>query len=157
MKHGGQHWLPNIFNDFFSNDVFMRNSTTAPAINVLETEKEYKVEVAAAGMCKDDFKISIDSENDLIITMEKNCNCGCKDDGKEEKCDTKPADEKCECKGRYLRREFSYTKFQQTLVLPDNADTAKIQAKVKHGVLCIHIPKKNNMPDEKTSRVIAIE
>ena len=175
MKHGGQHWLPNIFNDFFSNDVFMRNSTTAPAINVLETEKEYKVEVAAAGMCKDDFKISIDNIKKQNFAPEatgentpKKKRISLKSDDilliclilvliKEEKCDTKPADEKCECKGRYLRREFSYTKFQQTLVLPDNADTAKIQAKVKHGVLCIHIPKKNNMPDEKTSRVIAIE
>ena len=110
-------------------------------------------------MCKDDFKISIDGDNDLTITMEKNCssdncNCGCEKE-KEEK--EKKADEKCECKGRYLRREFSYTKFQQTLVLPEDADTTKIEAKVKHGVLRIYIPKKANMPAEKSVRTIAIE
>ena len=157
MKHGGQHWIQSIFNDFFNNELLVRNSSTAPAINVFETDKEFKVEVAAAGMCKDDFKISIDSDNDLTITMEKNCSCDgnekncCGEKGKEEK------DDQEECKGRYIRREFSYTKFQQTLVMPENADTSKIQAKVKHGVLCIHIPKKANAPEEKTTRTIAIE
>lgn len=174
MKQGPHHWIPSIFNDFFNNEILVRNSATAPAINVLETEKEYKVEVAAAGMCKEDFKISIDGDNDLTITMEKNCNCNDKeccgtDKGKEacstekgkESCGTdkeeKNADDRCECKGRYLRREFSYTKFQQTLVLPDNADTAKIEAKVKHGVLCIHIPKKNVTPENKGARIINIQ
>ena len=166
MKHGGQHWIPSIFNDFFNNELLVRNSCTAPAINVFETEKEYKVEVAAAGMCKDDFKISIDSENDLTITMEKNCNCGCDSKEKEKEnagkgcstekgCDTK--DEKEECKGRYIRREFSYSKFQQTLIMPENADTAKIEAKVKHGVLRIHIPKKKEKEEAKQSRNIMIE
>ena len=169
MKHGGQHWIPSIFNDFFNNELLVRNSATAPAINVFETDKEFKVEVAAAGMCKDDFKISIDNDNDLTITMEKNCNCGC--DSKDKDCSTDKNDgkscstekgcsgkeEKEECKGRYIRREFSYTKFQQTLVLPENADTTKIQAKVKHGVLCIHIPKKMNIPEHNQARTIAIE
>ena len=166
MKHGGQHWIPSIFNDFFNNELLVRNSCTAPAINVFETEKEYKVEVAAAGMCKDDFKISIDGENDLTITMEKNCNCGCDSKEKEKEnagkgcstekgCDTK--DEKEECKGRYIRREFSYSKFQQKLIMPENVDTAKIEAKVKHGVLRIRIPKKASAPQEKTARVIEIE
>ena len=167
MKRGGQTWIPSIFNDFFNNDILVRNSSTVPAINVIEREKEYKVEVAAAGMRKEDFKIHIDSDNDLTITMEKNCNCEtkngkeccCEDDKKnmeeckDGKCDT----EKCEDKGRYLRREFSYTRFQQTLILPDDADTEKIEAKVKHGVLKIHIPKKAKTGENKIDRIIAIE
>ena len=163
MKRGGQTWIPSIFNDFFNSDILVRNSSTAPAINVIETEKEYKVEVAAAGMRKEDFKIHIDSDNDLTITMERNCNCETKD-GKEcccdddKKCnDEKCEDGKCEDKGRYLRREFSYTRFQQTLILPDDADTEKIEAKVKHGVLKIHIPKKAKTNENKIDRIIAIE
>lgn len=162
MKRGGQTWIPSIFNDFFNSDILVRNSSTVPAINVIETEKEYKVEVAAAGMRKEDFKIHIDSENDLTITMERNCNCETKD-GKEchcedeKKMDEKCDNDKCEDKGRYLRREFSYTRFQQTLILPDDADTAKIEAKVKHGVLKIHIPKKAPTTENKVNRVIAIE
>ena len=163
MKRGSQTWIPSIFNDFFNSDILVRNSSTAPAINVIETEKEYKVEVAAAGMRKEDFKIHIDSDNDLTITMERNCNCETKD-GKEcccddeKKCnDEKCEDGKCEDKGRYLRREFSYTRFQQTLILPDDADTEKIEAKVKHGVLKIHIPKKAKTNENKIDRIIAIE
>ena len=167
MKRERQQWLPSIFNDFFNSDILVRNSSTAPAINVFETEKEYKVEVAAAGMCKDDFKIHIDSDNDLTITMEKNCNCSkdsseCKDD---KKCDDKCDDKKCDGKkdekqheeGRFLRREFSYSRFQQTLILPDDADTDKSEAKVKHGVLRIEIPKKAHGSEHKVSRMIAIE
>ena len=163
MKRNGQQWLPSIFNDFFNSDILVRNNATAPAINVFETEKEYKVEVAAAGMRKEDFKIHIDSENDLTITMEKNCNCDhkngceCGDGKKDEKCDNEKCDDGCEEKGRFLRREFSYTRFQQTLILPDDADTAKIEAKVKHGVLRINIPKKEVHEMQKESRVIAIE
>jgi HSP20 family protein len=166
MKHGGHPWLPTIFNDFFNNDVLMRNNTAVPAVNVIETDKEYMVEIAAAGMCKHDFKIEINGYNDLTITMEKGCNCKdgecCDTDIKECKentCkeDDKCKDDKCDCNKRYLRREFSYTRFQQTLVLPDNADTAKIEAKVKHGVLHINIPKKSVAPENKETRTIAIE
>ena len=172
MKRNGQQWLPSIFNDFFNSDILVRNSSTVPAINVIETEKEYKVEVAAAGMRKEDFRIHIDNENDLTITMEKNCNCESKDgkecccedekkkteECKDNKCESeKCEDGKCEDKGRYLRREFSYTRFQQTLILPDDADTDKIEAKVKHGILKIHIPKKNKSNGNKIDRIIAIE
>ena len=40
-----QNWLPSIFNDFFDNEWMTRANATAPAINVIESEKEYKVEV----------------------------------------------------------------------------------------------------------------
>ena len=97
-----QNWLPSIFNDFFDNDWMVKANATAPAINVFETEKEYKVELAAPGMTKEDFNVRIDEENNLVITMEK------KTENKEEKKE-----------GRYLRREFSYSKFQQTMILPN--------------------------------------
>ena len=74
----------------------------------------------------------------------------------EHKCDEKKEDKKHE-QGRFLRREFSYTRFQQTLILPDDADTDKIEAKVKHGVLRIDIPKKAHGNEHKVSRMIAIE
>ena len=67
---------------------------------------------------------------------------------------TKTASE--EPKGRYLRREFSYTKFQQTLVLPEDIESSKIEAKVTDGVLCIKIPKKNKPEEKSISRNIAI-
>ena len=119
-----QNWLPSIFNDFFDNDWMVKANATAPAINVFETEKEYKVELAAPGMTKEDFNVRIDEENNLVITMEK------KTENKEEKKE-----------GRYLRREFSYSKFQQTMILPDNVDKEKISAAVENGVLNVQLPK----------------
>ena len=107
-KYNSQNWLPSIFNDFFDNDWMVKANATAPAINVIENEKEYKVEVAAPGMTKDDFKIQLSDNNELVISMEK-------------KNETKEGEEK-----KYLRREFSYSKFEQALVLPDDVDASKM-------------------------------
>ena len=91
----------------------IKANSTAPAINVIESEKDYRVEVAAPGMTKDDFNIRIDENDNLVVSMEK----------KEEKNEDKK-------EGRYLRREFSYSKFQQTMVLPENAEKEKIEESV---------------------------
>ena len=72
-----QNWLPSIFNDFFDNDWMVKANATAPAINVFETEKEYKVELAAPGMTKEDFNVHIDEENNLVISMEKKTETVC--------------------------------------------------------------------------------
>ena len=132
-----QNWLPSIFNDFFDNEWMEKANATAPAINVLETEKEYKVELAAPGMTKDDFNVHIDEDNNLVISMEK------KTENKEEKKD-----------GRYLRREFSYSKFQQTMILPDNVDKEKIAAQVENGVLNINLPKFSAEEKQKKKKSI---
>ena len=140
-----QNWLPSIFNDFFDNDWMVKANATAPAINVLETEKEYKVELAAPGMTKEDFNVHIDEENNLVISMEK------KTENKEES----NKDEKKE--GRYLRREFSYSKFQQTMILPDDVDKEKISAQVENGVLNINLPKFTEQEKEKTKKFIDVK
>ena len=159
-----QDWVPSIFNDFFDTNWMGRTKATAPAINVIEKKDEYKVQVAAPGMTKDDFRIHLDEAGDLVISMEKCCNCDekdgkeCKDhkgECKDGECkDTECCDEK-ECK--FLRREFSYTKFEQTLVLPDDVDKAHIKAKVKHGVLHIKLPRKVNEEKPQLQQNIAIE
>ena len=63
--------MPDIFNDFFDNSWMERTNYTAPAINVIENEKEYDVELAAPGLCKEDFQIHVDNEGNLNIRMEK--------------------------------------------------------------------------------------
>lgn len=65
-----QNWLPGIFNDFFGNEWIAKTSSAAPAINIVETEKEYEVQIAAPGITKDDFDITVDKENHLVITVE---------------------------------------------------------------------------------------
>ena len=64
-----QNWLPGIFNDFFGNE-WMEKSTS-PAINIIENDKEYKVELAAPGLTKEDFNVRVTEENQLVVTMEK--------------------------------------------------------------------------------------
>lgn len=71
VRRSNQTWLPSIFNDFFDNDWMVKANATAPAINVIESDKDYKVEVAAPGMTKEDFKIHINEDNDLVISMER--------------------------------------------------------------------------------------
>ena len=137
-KYYNQNWLPSIFNDFFDNDWMVKANATAPAINVVESDKDYKVEVAVSGMTKDDFNIHLGEENELVISMEKKT----ENENKENK--------------KYLRREFSYSKFQQSLYLPDNVDKEKISANVANGVLTIELPKYSQEEKAKVNRVIEI-
>lgn len=137
-KYYNQNWLPSIFNDFFDNNWMEKANATAPAINVVESDKDYKVEVAVPGMTKEDFNIHLGDENELVISMEKKV----ENEDKENK--------------KYLRREFSYTKLQQSLYLPDNVDKEKITANVANGVLTIELPKYSQEEKAKINRVIEI-
>lgn len=115
-------WLPEVFNDFFDNNYMPKANATAPAINVLESKTDYRVELTAPGMRKEDFDVNINTDGDLVIKMDRK-------------------GEKHEENVHYLRREFSYTKYEQTLILPDDVDKQKISANVADGVLTIVLPK----------------
>lgn len=124
MPMRSNNWIPAVFNDLFNTDFMPKMSATAPAINVKESATGYTVELAAPGMKKEDFNVHINDEGNLIIKMEQ------KQEQKEEDKSV-----------RYLRREFSFTKYEQTLILPDDVDKEKISAKVENGVLTVELPK----------------
>ena len=145
-RFNGQYGLTDFFNDFFENKPLEKLGGSSPAINVMENDKEYKVEVAAPGMCKEDFKVHVNKDGNLVLEMEKT-DCGCKDKEKE--------GEKKEC--RYIRKEFSYSRFSQTLLLPDNADKNSIEACVRNGILYVRIPKQNIEKVEEAKRVIEVK
>lgn len=122
----GQSWLPVIFHDFFGNEWIERTkSSSTPAVNIIEKDNEYEVQIAAPGVCKDDISVHINEDNYLVVTVEEK----------------KENDEK-DKKGKFLRREFSYSQFRQTLALPDNIEPDKIEATQKNGILKVVIPKK---------------
>ena len=76
----------------------------------------------------------------------------------EKKTESKEENNKDEKKeGRYLRREFSYTKFQQTMILPDDVDKEKIGAHVENGVLNITLPKFTEAEKEKAKKFIDVK
>ena len=139
VRRNQNNWLPSIFSDLFDNEFMTRANTTTPAINVKETEKAYAVEVAAPGMDKKDFSVRIDEDNNLIISLEK------KEEHEEKEKDV-----------QYLRREFAYSKFEQTMILPDNVDKEKIKATMENGVLKIDLPKLSEKEIKKAQRTIEI-
>lgn len=130
------NWLPEVFNDFLNTEHMPRTNATAPAINVLEDNDKYTVELAAPGMNKDDFDVNINQDGDLTIKMEKH------------QGEDAP-------KGHYLRREFAYSKYEQTLILPDDANKQDISARVADGVLTITLPK-IKVEENKVARSIEI-
>ena len=132
-------WMPEEFNDFFDTDFMPRVNATAPAINVKESEKDYTVELAAPGLTKDDFTVNVDNDGNLHIKIENKSN--------------KKEEDK---KSHYLRRAFSYSKYEQTLLLPDDVEKEKIAATVNNGVLTVDLPKIEKK-EEKTARQIEIK
>ena len=97
------------------------------------------MELSAPGLTKDDFNVNIDNDGNLHIKIENKSNK--KDEDK---------------KSHYLRREFSYSKYEQTLLLPDDVEKDKIAASVNHGVLTVELPKLVKA-EEKTARQIEIK
>lgn len=134
-----QNWFPSIFNDFIGSDWVERLHSSSP-INIIETDADFKVEIAAPGLTKDDFNIKVTNDNLLTVSVKQ-------EQHKEEK----------DKKGRYLRKEFSYTQFQQNLILPENVDKDKICAKVNNGVLDICIPKKTLDKVEPVEKQIEVQ
>lgn len=132
-------FFPSLFNEFFNDEWLMPNyHTTAPAVNVSEDDKEYKVEIAAPGMTKEDFHISL-TNDDIVISMEKKVS----------------NENQNENEKKYIRKEFSYNKFEQRFSLPEDVKRDNISAKMTDGVLYIDFPKMT--PEEKTPETQYIE
>lgn len=133
-----QNWLPEMFNNLFDAAITPTFGSGKPAVNVIEKEGEYDVELAAPGMTKDDFTVRLDEDENLVVELEK-------------KTENEQKDEAT----HYLRHEFSMTKFRQTLLLPDDVDRDAISARVDNGVLYVTLPKLS-APAKRESKQIAI-
>ena len=129
------NWLDNDFDDMLNTSWMPRMNVTAPAINVKENDKEYEVELAAPGTTKDDFKVNVDKDGNLTIKMEH------KDENK-----------KVDKKEHYLRREFSYSNYEQALTLPDDVKRDGIKANVENGVLHVTLPR-SAKAEKETKRI----
>ena len=150
-----QGWLPSVMSDLFDYPLFApRVAMTTPAINIKETEKDYWIEVAAPGMSKEDFDVRINEKDFLIISLHKRNKVEVKEPREESKC--AEGDKNCKSEVRYLRREFSFSKFQQAMSVPDNVDIDHIEARVKNGVLKIRLPKRADEELQKAHKTIEI-
>lgn len=151
-----QNWWPSLFNDFFETKWLDSTNHQTPAINVFETDEAYKIAIAAPGMCKEDFDVHVDEYNNLVIRMEKKSDCCCNNEGNCNPNEQKEAKEKKK-EGRFLRRDFTYSKFEQTMILPDNVDRERIEAKVKNGILKIKLPKMAPCDKDCKKQIIEIK
>ena len=132
-------WFPTVFDDFFNSDWMPKMKATAPAVNVKEDAKAYTMEVAVPGIKKEFCRVNINEDGNLDIAIEN-------------KMEHKEEDKK----QHYLRREFSYSNYQQTYVLPDDIVKENIAAKVDDGVLTITMPKVTKDDVKKIQRQIDI-
>ena len=131
-------WFPTLFEDFLNTDLMPRANTTAPAVNVKESETAYTMELAAPGIKKEFCRVSINDDGNLNIAIEN-------------KMEHKDEDKK----HHYLRREFSYSNYEQNYTLPDDVDRNGIAAKVENGILTVTLPKVKK-EEKKAAKAIEI-
>jgi len=135
IRWNAQPRLSDIFDDLFERNLNRwPEGNFAPAANIIEGEKEFKLEIAAPGLSKEDFRISLD-KNILTVSSEK---------------ETGQNDE------NFTRYEFSYGKFSRSFALPKSIDTEQINASCDNGILKISLPKKKEEILANATREIAI-
>lgn len=133
--------IPSVFSDFFSdflNDDTLPGTTfkSIPAVNILETPESYRIELAAPGMNKSDFRISV--ENGILsISAEKK-------------------DEKAGEDRKYTRKEFVFTSFTRTFTMPDQVNADEVAADYTNGILTLNLPKKEEAK-KKAMREISVQ
>ena len=125
-------WFPTVFDEFLNSDLMNTVSTTAPSVNVKETEKAYIVELAAPGVKKEYCRIHVDEDHNLCVAIEN-------------KFEHKEEDKH--------RREFSYTNYEQKYSLPDDVNEEEINAKVEDGILTIELPKLQKVVGKATKQI----
>ena len=127
IKKDNSFWIPSLFDELFkpefNRNIHQWNRTNVPAVNIKESEEDFTIEVAAPGLQKEDFKIEIDQE---ILTISS------KKEHKQEDVSEK---------GRFTRKEFSFTSFQRSFTLPDTIQEDAIKAVYTDGVLHVTLPK----------------
>lgn len=128
-----------FFDQFFADDFFRPNfqerlfGGNTPAVNVVEGAESYRIELAAPGLEKGDFKMSIDKDV-LTIKVEKEFS-------------TEATEEK------YLRREYTYRSFERSFQLPKTIDQELIDAKYESGVLHLNLPKRKEAVEKATREI----
>ncbi len=143
IRNNRNNWLDSAFNDLFDMDWTPRHVTTAPAVNVKESDTAFTMDIAAPGLKKEFCSVNINNEGNLVVKIENKAE-------HEEKSDEEGKTH------HYLRREFSYANYEQTYVLPENVDKEGISAKVEDGILTIGLPKLTPEQEKKLDRVIEI-
>src|SRR5687768_16468229 len=130
-------WVEKFFNSPMDDYFNVGKMMNVPAVNVSETDKEFRLSIAAAGLEKSDFKI--EAEDDILTISAEH-----------------EREDKDEQDGRYNRREYNYTRWSRSFSLPENVDLEKINAEYKNGELKVVIPKRQ-MNEPKKAKSISVK
>ncbi len=153
----GSQYLPSLIENFFGrdmNDFFGQSAMqNVPAVNVLEHSDGFRIEVAAPGLKRDDFKINL-NHNNLTISAYREERSESPSNGNNGDGQSGGQDRDRE---RYTRREFSYSSFQRTFMLPGSVDAENIHAKYEDGVLRIEIPKREEAKVKPPRQIQIVE
>ena len=127
-------FFPSLIDDFIGSDWNLKVpsfSSTMPAVNIKELDSKFEIELAVPGKKKDDFEIEV--ENGILSISS-----------------SQEEEQQVNEKGKFTRREFSYTSFRRSFTLPDSVDPTKIDARYADGVLQVLLPKhKEAQPQPK--------
>ena len=130
-------WMDKFFNAPLDEFLSFGKVMNVPAVNVSESEKHFKLCIAAPGLEKKDFKI--DAYDDMLTISAEH-----------------EKEEQEEKNGRFNRREYNYASWSRSFSLPDNCDTSKIEAEYKNGELKLMIPKKQVKEPPKNVKSITV-
>lgn len=128
-------FFPNSFrglDDKFFDD-FFEQGKSLPAVNVVEDPDKFKIEVAAPGLKKEDFKLNVDNG---ILTISS-----------EQRQENETKEE------NYKKREFHYSSFSRSFTLPGSTDSERISASYKDGILNIQIPKREEARQKEPKQI----
>ena len=133
-----RNYVPAYWDDFFNDRFFKQINTSgsqshSPAVNVIEDEKNYRIEVAVPGVKREDFNIELEKDVLTISTEMK--------EGKEEQMPN------------YLRREFNFQSFKRSFQLPETIDQENIQANHEAGILKVNLPKREELVEKAMKQI----
>ena len=131
-------FFPSLIDDFINTDWKLKAPTfsgTVPSVNIKEFDSQFEIELAVPGMKKDDFEIEVE---DGVLSISST-----------------QEEEQFNEKGKFTRREFSYSSFRRSFTLPDSVNPTKIDATYKEGVLLVLLPKQKEAQPQ-TKKLIKI-
>jgi HSP20 family protein len=133
-----RHYVPAYWDDFFNDKFFknihtVNNNATSPAVNVVEEDNVFRIEVAVPGLTRKEIRI--DLENDILTVA------------------SEQKEQKEENTQRYVRREFGTSTFKRSFQLPDTIDFEKIKARHDAGILTIELPKKEEVVQKAPKQI----
>ncbi|MDC1377739.1 Hsp20/alpha crystallin family protein [Flavobacteriaceae bacterium] len=117
-------FFPSLVDELFNQDMRVRTSSissTMPAVNIIEQDTQFLIELAAPGNKKEDFEIEI--EDGILSISSSN------------------EEENTSEKETFTRHEFSYNSFRRSFTIPESVDVSTIEANYNEGVLLIKLLK----------------